>query len=97
MHILIKRLKANSKEVVGGRCIGGSDGKLCFSEKERGKVWEDYMEIIMNEENNSDCNVEKDAVEGSVVNVSREEVLQALNKNRKSPWTFLGITRVDCC
>ena len=22
----------------------GSDGKLCFSEKERGIVWKDYME-----------------------------------------------------
>ena len=30
---------------------GGSDGKLCLSEKERGKVWKDYMERIMNEEN----------------------------------------------
>ena len=26
----------------------GSDGKLCFSEKERGKIWKDYMERIMN-------------------------------------------------
>ena len=29
--------------------MSGSDGKLCFSEKERGKVWKDYMERIMNE------------------------------------------------
>ena len=29
----------------------GIDGKLCFSEKERHKVWTDYMERIMNEEN----------------------------------------------
>ena len=28
----------------------GSDGKLCLSEKERGKVWKDFMELIMNEE-----------------------------------------------
>ena len=28
----------------------GSDGKLYFSEMERGKVWEDYMERIMNGE-----------------------------------------------
>ena len=26
-----------------------SDGKLCFSGKETGKVWKDYMERIMNE------------------------------------------------
>ena len=53
----------------------GSDGKLCFSEMERGKVWKNYMERIMNEENDWDRNVEGDAVEGPVVCVGREEVL----------------------
>ena len=33
-----KWLKADRKEVEGGRSMRGSDGKLCFSEKERGKV-----------------------------------------------------------
>ena len=74
----------------------GSDGKLCFSEKERGKVCKDYMERIINEENGWD-HVEGDAVEGPVVCVSREEVLQALNENRKRHWNFKCITRVDCC
>ena len=36
----------------------GSDGNLCFSEKERGEVGKDYMERIMNEENDWDQNVE---------------------------------------
>ena len=45
----------------------GSDGKLCFSEKEGGKVWKDYMERIMNEENDWDRSVEGDAVECAVV------------------------------
>ena len=56
-------------------------------EKERGKVWKDYVERIMNEENDWDNNVERDAVEGPVVCVSREEVLQALNemKTGKAP------------
>ena len=58
----------------------GSDGKLSFSEKERGKVWKNYIYRIMNEENNWDQNVEGDAVEGLVVCVSIEEVLQALNE-----------------
>ena len=48
---LVKGLKIDSKEVVGGRCMRGSDGKLCFSEKGRGSVWMDYLERIMNEEN----------------------------------------------
>ena len=51
----------------------------------------------MNEENDWDHDVEGDAVEGPVVCVSREEVLQALYEIRKSPLTFKCITRVDCC
>ena len=38
------------------------------------------MERIMDEANGWDHNVEGDAVEGPVVCVSREEVLQALNE-----------------
>ena len=55
------------------------------------------MERTMNEGNDWDRYVEGDAVEGPVVCVSREEVLQALNENKKSPWTFRSITRVDSC
>ena len=64
-----------------------SDGKLCFCEKERGKVWKGYMEWIMNEENVWDHNVEGDAVEGRVVCVCRVDLLRALNemKTGKSP------------
>ena len=76
----VKGLKIDSKEVNGGMCMRGSYGKLCFSEKERGKVWMDYMEGIMNEENDWDCNVEVDAIEGVGVCVRIEEVLQALNE-----------------
>ena len=84
LKLIVKKLKVR-------------EGKLSFSEKERGKVWRNYMERIMNEKNYWDRNVEVDAVEGPVVYVSREEVLQALNEKRKSPWDFRSITRVDCC
>ena len=48
--------------------------------------WKDYMERIINEENDRYHNVEGDAVEGPVVCVNREEALQALNemKTRKA-------------
>ena len=49
-----------------------SDGKLCFSKKERGNVLKDYIERIINEENDWDHIVEEDAVEGMVVLVSRD-------------------------
>ena len=75
---LVKGVKTCSKG--GGRCMRVSDGKLCLSDKERGKVWKDDMERIMNDENDWDHNVEGDAVEGLVVCVSREDVFQALNE-----------------
>ena len=97
MFILVKQLKTGIREVVGGRCIRGSDVKQCFREKERGKVWKDYMEKIMNEDNDWEHNVEGYAVEDPVVCVNREEVLHALNENRKSFWTFRSIIGVECC
>ena len=44
-------MKKEARDVEGGRCMRGADGKLSFSEKDRGKVWKDHMEKIMNEEN----------------------------------------------
>ena len=38
MCTLVGGLKIYGKEVEEGRCMRGSDGKLCFREKERGKV-----------------------------------------------------------
>ena len=46
---LVKGQKTDSKEVEGGRCMRGSEEKLHFCEKERGKVWKDNMERILNE------------------------------------------------
>ena len=39
MFCLVKGLKTDSKEFEGG-----SDVRMCFSEKERGKVWRDYID-----------------------------------------------------
>ena len=35
---LVKSMKMDGKDVEGGKCIRGSDGRLNFSEKDRGKV-----------------------------------------------------------
>ena len=41
----------DSKEVEGGRCVREGDGKLCYKEKENGKIWKNYIEETMNEGN----------------------------------------------
>ena len=77
---LVKSMKKDEKDVEGGRCMRGSDGRLSFSEKDRGRVWKEHKERIMNEENEWDQNVEADLVEGPVERVSREEVVKAMGK-----------------
>ena len=57
-----------------------NDRKLCFDEKEGGKVMEDYMNRIMILENHWDRNVEGDAVKGPVSCICRDDVMQILMK-----------------
>ena len=76
--MLVKGLMIDNNKIEAGRCMRGSDGMLCFSEKERGKTW-DFMERIMNDENNWDRNVEGDAVECPAVCVCRYEVVKVLS------------------
>ena len=42
MFRLIEGLNIDSEEVVGGRCMRGGDGNICFSENGRANVWKDY-------------------------------------------------------
>ena len=74
-------MKKDGKDVDGGRCIRGGDGRLNFSKKDRGRVWKEHMERIMNEENEWNQNVQADLVERPAVErVSREGVVKALGK-----------------
>ena len=41
---LVKSMKKDGKDVEGERCMRGSDGRLNFSEKGRGKVWKENYE-----------------------------------------------------
>ena len=76
MFRLVNGLKIDINEVQGGGYMRGSDVELHFSVKERGEVWMDYMERIMNDENDWDHNVEG----GAVVCVSREDMFLALSE-----------------
>ena len=67
---LVKSMKKDGKDVEGGRCMRGSDGRLNFSEKDRGKVWKEHMERIMNEENEWDQSVKAKLLKGPVERVS---------------------------
>ena len=76
----VKFMRKEGRDIVGGGCMKDRDGRLVVSEKNGGKLWKEYVEKIMNVENEWDQMVEADVVEGPVEGVSDEEVMEAINK-----------------
>ena len=68
------------KDINGGGCMKDKGGRLVVSEKDRGKLWKDHMEKIMNVENEWDQMAKADTVEGPVEEVTYEEVMEAMNR-----------------
>ena len=72
----VKFMRKEGRDIDGGGCMKDKDGRLVVSEKDRGKLWKEHMEKIMNVENEWDQMIEVDMVEG----VTDEEVMEAMNK-----------------
>ena len=64
----------------GGGGKKDKDGKIVMNEKDRGKLWKEHMEKILNVENELGQMAEADMVEGPVEGVTYEEVMKAMNK-----------------
>ena len=77
---LVKFMRRDGKDINGGGCMKDNDGRLVVRKKDRGKLWKDHMEKIMNVENEWDQMAESDMVEGPVEEVTYEEVIKAMNK-----------------
>jgi len=75
---VLKVMKREGKDVGGGKCLRGKDGRLSFSEVDRGKIWKDHMEEIMNVENEWDHRTEVDVVEGPIEKLPVEEMVKAI-------------------
>ena len=73
-------MRKDGKNINGGGCMKDRNGKLVVSEKDRGKLWKDLMEKIMNVKNEWDQMANADMVEGPVEEVTYEEVMEAMNK-----------------
>ena len=59
-------MRKDGKDRNGGGCMKDKDGRLVVNEKDRGKLWEDHMEKIMNVENEWDQMAKANMVEGLV-------------------------------
>ena len=46
---LVMFMKKDGKDIEGGRCMRGKDGRLGFSETDRKRIWKNHMEEINNQ------------------------------------------------
>ena len=47
----VKFMRKEGRDIEGGRCMKDKDRKFVVSEKDRGKLWKEHVEKIMNAEN----------------------------------------------
>ena len=59
-------------------CILGKDGKLKVTLQEKNKVWKEYEEKLLNEENEWNKSLERTKVESPCEQVSTEGVMKSL-------------------
>jgi len=87
VYKISKQSKKDKKDVVGMPCIQESNGKLVTTPNEKLKVWKEYEEKLLNEENDWNKELKKEIVEGPSEKISSEDVLEAvkLMNSGKSP------------
>ena len=83
----LTRMKKEWKDVEGGRCLIGRDGRLGNIGEDRTKFWKEHMEKTMNEKNERDHMVETDVVEGPVEKVALNEIVKAMQKMKSGTAT----------
>ena len=83
----LRRTEKEGKDVEGGRCLRGGDGRLGFIEEDKAKIWKEHMEKIMNEENKWHRMVETDVVERPVEKVARNEIVEAIQSMKSGKAT----------
>ena len=88
-------MKKEGKDLEGGRCLRGGDGRLGFIVEDRAKIWKEHMEKIMNEKSEWDRMVETDLVEGPVEKVVRNEIVEAMQSMKSGKATGTSEVSVE--
>ena len=83
---LVKFKRKDRKDVEGGRCMRGKDVKFGFSEKDRKRIWKNYLEEIINKKSDWVHMTEASMVERPVEKIARQKLAIAMKamKPRKA-------------
>jgi len=71
------------QDITGSNCLKGVSGKVIVDEKAIKDSWKEYMEKLMNEENEWDHRIEATVKEGPTDCIRVDEVAAALKKMEK--------------
>ena len=85
---LCKQSMKDKKDIMGMPCILGKDGKLKVTLQEKIKIWKEYEEKLLNEENDWNKSLEITKVKGPCKQVSTgRDGSSCSNECRKGGWT----------
>jgi len=71
------------QDITGLHCIKGASGKVIVGDKGIKDSWKEYMEKLMNEENEWDHKLSAEVMEGPADCIRLDEVRAALNKMKR--------------
>ena len=71
-----------NKDAIGGNCLKDENGNLVVGEENLKKTWKEYMEKLLNVENEWDGKVDADRIEGPQQAITKVEVRKAIKKMR---------------
>ena len=82
VYRIAKQMARDRQDVVNVNCLRNKAGKVVVDTEEMKKVWKDYMEQLLNEENVWDQKVDSNVKEGPECSITRAEVETALKKTK---------------
>ena len=79
---MAKQHAREKKDIVGGQAIRDPHGKLCVDMEDKKDVWKNYMEKLLNEENEWDGVLNDIEIDGEMDDISSDEVRAAMKQMR---------------
>ena len=77
---IARQMARERMDVVKVTCVRDRQGRLILNEEGRKRVWKEYMEKLLNEENKWDGTEEGEIKEGPECEINKEEVTRAMRR-----------------
>ena len=79
---IARQMTRERQDIVSVKCVKNAKGEVMKDQDTIREIWKQYMEKLLNEENEWDSNVECNVKEGPSCTIGRDEVVKALKQMR---------------